>query len=167
MAELTHQRLLEVLSYDPVTGIFTWRVALARRVRVGDVAGGKREGGYTVIGIDGRNHRSHRLAWFYVHGEWPAGPLDHRQGVAAGDGINNLRLATPTINSRNRVAGSMAGIEHRAGRPRPWRVRIAVDRKLRTVGSFADLDAARAAYREAKQRLHPEFERGFISPISP
>jgi hypothetical protein len=36
--ELTTERLREVLSYDPQTGVFVWMVA-AGRARIGDIAG--------------------------------------------------------------------------------------------------------------------------------
>jgi len=51
---LTADHLREVLHYDLDTGVFTWRVATGRRVRVGSIAGGTTTGGYRTIGIDGR-----------------------------------------------------------------------------------------------------------------
>ena len=40
-SDLTAERLREVLSYDPETGVFRWRNLQGRRMKVGDVAGHK------------------------------------------------------------------------------------------------------------------------------
>lgn len=40
MPELTAYRLREVLDYDAMTGIFSWKVSTTFRVKVGQVAGG-------------------------------------------------------------------------------------------------------------------------------
>ncbi len=64
--DLTLARLREVLDYDPGTGAFTWKVRLSDNVPPGQVAGK-----CGTISIDGNRHRATRLAWFYVHGEWP------------------------------------------------------------------------------------------------
>ena len=36
---LTFSRLHQVLHYDPGTGVFTWLVSTAHRIKIGDVAG--------------------------------------------------------------------------------------------------------------------------------
>ncbi len=68
---LTRERLLEVLSYDPLTGIFRWRVCLSRRNHIGDQAGTIGEDGYRIIQIDGWHYKASRLAWLYHRGRWP------------------------------------------------------------------------------------------------
>jgi hypothetical protein len=72
MAKLTHERLLEVLDYDPATGGFVWRVATSNRVHVGGIAGviHKPSGG-RYITIDSEKFMAHILAWFYVKGSLP------------------------------------------------------------------------------------------------
>ncbi len=38
--EITHERLKEVLDYDPATGAFVWKVRMSRKFPVGRKAGG-------------------------------------------------------------------------------------------------------------------------------
>ena len=73
---LTQERLKEVLHYDPETGIFMWLVAPNGRIRVGMEAGSSHDG-YIGIKVDRILYKAHRLAWFYMTGEWPANDVDH------------------------------------------------------------------------------------------
>jgi hypothetical protein len=45
------------------------------------VAGSLTKEGYNVIKVDGRLYKSHRLAWFYVYGEFPVKCINHINGV--------------------------------------------------------------------------------------
>lgn len=68
---ITHERLKELLDYDPVTGHFTWRVQLSPRGKVGARAGcyDKSSRSYRVR-IDGRNYGAVKLGIFYEAGLW-------------------------------------------------------------------------------------------------
>ena len=69
---LTEERLKEVLSYNAMdSGIFTWKIAKARSIKVGDIAGADDGAGYIQIQIDGTLYKAHRLAWLYVYGKFP------------------------------------------------------------------------------------------------
>lgn len=85
---LTSERLREVLSYDEATGIFVWRESRGK-AKAGSRAGKMRDTG-RCIGIDGEYYQAARLAWFWIHGEWPERLLrfrdDNRDNVA----ISNL-----------------------------------------------------------------------------
>jgi len=70
MERLTIERLKELLSYNPETGVFTC-IARGRGRRYGTRAGSVGEHGYRTIIIDGIQYFSQRLAWFWVHGTWP------------------------------------------------------------------------------------------------
>jgi len=49
--EITHERLLELLSYDRDTGIWRWRANRRPRIKAGDVAGViSKKWGYRIIG---------------------------------------------------------------------------------------------------------------------
>ena len=100
---ITHDRLLEVLNYNPLTGIFTWRSGRQGVTSTELIAGGEYtcKDGYSYIGIDYKTYRAHRLAWFYVHGSWPSDQIDHRNRVTSDNRISNLREATTKTNHQN------------------------------------------------------------------
>src|SRR5260370_40019772 len=96
--ELTQERLHSLLDYDPDSGVFRWKCSCdhGRRGRrsAGDVAGGwagGRNSAYWMIGIDYRRYLAHRLAWFYVHGEWPPHQIDHIDLDKTNNTLVNLR----------------------------------------------------------------------------
>ena len=101
---LSIHRLKELLDYDPATGIFTWKVSSGKR-RPGSQAGTLRmlrgKPNYIVIFIDGALFMAHRLAWFYIHGQWPYPYLDHKNMDKTDTTIDNLRISTRAQNAIN------------------------------------------------------------------
>lgn len=72
LPNLTHERVREVLDYNPATGVFVWKVSLSKNVKAGVKAGGNAKGnGYRYVSVDGVEIPAARLAWFYMTGEWP------------------------------------------------------------------------------------------------
>src|SRR5271169_6767882 len=86
---LTKERLMEVMAFDPATGVFTW-IKSRHRIRLGKRAGiVKRSTGFRVVTIDGEEYYAHALAWFWTHGVWP--PLIRFKNADRDDcRINNL-----------------------------------------------------------------------------
>ena len=162
-SQVTHERLLDVLRYDPVSGNFYWRVATSNksRIKAGAIAGRTKPDGYVTIKIDGVSYYAHRLARFYVIGEWPANGVDHKHGVEAGNGWNNLRDATSGQNNRNRklLTSSWSGLKGASKYRGRWRARICTNGRRQYLGSFASPEAAHAAYVAAGAVLHGEFAR--------
>ena len=158
----THERLLQVLRYDRVSGIFRWRAAIGRRIRVGAVAGCTGPDGYVRIEIDGVTYYAHRLARFYVLGSWPVNQVDHIHGVEAGNGWDNLRDATHAENNRNSARRNnrcgWKGVKQSRA-PGRWSSKIQVDLKSTHRGTFATPEAAHAAYAAAAVVHHGEFAR--------
>jgi hypothetical protein len=160
---LTADRLRELLDYNPTTGIFTWVRKRRPRIQAGDVAGTMKARWYVIIEIDGKKFFAHRLAWLYVHGEWPSSDLDHVDTVKSHNWIANLRLATKTQNNANSHArghnkSGLKGVNWfpRAGK---WRAAIRFAGKNKHLGLFTTPEAAHAAYIDAAKRLHGEFAR--------
>jgi hypothetical protein len=146
------------LNYDPVTGVFTWVISPARNVRVGAVAGSLRKDGYRHIKIDGKLHLAHRIAWFFVHGNWPVNQIDHINGIKDDNRISNLRLATSAENHQNRGkqrnnTSGYTGVnwDKPAGK---WRAEIIVNGKLTYLGVFSDKEEAKQVREDAKAKYH-------------
>lgn len=160
--ELTQARLMELLRYDPETGVFTWIAAPGgRKDLIGRVAGVVNAVGYVVIRCDDKLRLAHRLAWFYVHGEWPSGVIDHINRIRSDNRIANLRDANQHLNqanqslSRNNKSG-VKGVSW-DGKRRKWVAQITVNRQNRFLGYFADRDDAASAYAIAAKQSFGEF----------
>jgi hypothetical protein len=161
MACLTHERLLELLDYDPATGVFRWRVSPNNRVKVGSVAGAVRPDGYSQIRIDGKRYMLSRLAVFYVEGKWPTKLVDHKNRTRTDARYANLRHATQQQNCANRSLAKnnstgLKGVHYDASRGL-YRVRIMRNGVRRSLGFFVEKEAAGAAYNDAAVPLDGEF----------
>ena len=89
----TIDRVREVLSYDPETGDFRWKVRCGKRGAGRQAGCLSKATGYVLISVDGTLMTAHRLAWFHVHGEWPQ-ELDHCDNDRSNNCLGNLRLVT-------------------------------------------------------------------------
>lgn len=98
---ITHKELIEILDYNPITGLFHWRVDMSSRAKAGKQAGSiSKVSGYVEIRIRKILYYGHRLAWFYTHGYWPIA-VDHRNLCRSHNRLTNLREATQTQNNRS------------------------------------------------------------------
>ena len=157
---ITHDRLREVLHYDPATGVFTWRVKTCRKVVPGAVAGAVQPDGRVVVGCGGIKYRASRLAWFYMTGVWPTDAVDHKDGDTQNNRFDNLRDVSTAGNiqnqrrahDRNKSSG-LLGVSRLRGGGR-WRARICTDGVSTLIGWYDTPEQAHEAYLEAKRRLH-------------
>lgn len=158
---VTVERLRELLSYDPETGIFTWRVPRGGRCKVGEVAGTVRERGYVNVCLDGALYRAHRLAWLYVYGTWPAGEVDHINGVTGDNRIGNLRDLPADVNCQNRASMSnnksgYTGVEVReTARGTRFRGYMSVGKRQVKLGTFDTAEEAAAQVQACKYLALP------------
>lgn len=98
---LDPETLKRHLHYEPSTGVFT-RLTRASNMRPGSVAGSvRRRDGYVDIRLLGMKYSAHRLAWFYMHGKWPVGEIDHINREHADNRISNLRDVPHMVNMTN------------------------------------------------------------------
>lgn len=158
MRELTAGRLREVLSYDPESGEFRWKVRLSARSVIGEIAGTTDERGYIRICIDRNIQRAHRLAWLYMHGAWPAQEIDHLDGDKQNNRIANLRDVARAVNQQNQRSANrqsrsgLRGVKlHKTGK---WHARIWANGRSESLGLHDTADLAYAAYLKAKRQHH-------------
>ena len=154
---LTVQTLYEKLHYDPETGIFTWKIK-NNRTEIGQIAGSM-SGGYLLCGIDQSTHSMHRLAWLYVHGDWPKYQIDHINGNRTDNRIANLRDVSHSMNQQNRRTAQCdaQGLQGTAllANGKGWRAALKLNGKVVVLGIFKTTELAHDAYLAGKRRLHP------------
>jgi hypothetical protein len=157
---ITAERLRQLLVYDPVTGLFQWRVAANSRARIGDVAGSPRCDGCWQIKIDGRSYSAHRLAWLYMTGEWPPRGVNFRNHVRSDASWENLRLASPMQVSQGKKHCNRLGVKGvsltLSGN---YSARIRVNGRYIYLGTFTRLEDAQFAYAVAARLHFGEFAR--------
>lgn len=90
----TSCRVLELLHFDPDTGVFRWANTIGSRAKEGDIAGSITSRGDRVIRIDGQSWRAHHLAWLIHTGEWPDGIVVHVNRDNDDNRTENMRIST-------------------------------------------------------------------------
>ena len=161
MSEPSVKEILESLTFDAQAGEFRWARNVSRKARRGSLAGSVKPSGYCAIRIMGRAFYAHRLAWLFVHGEWPSGHIDHVNGIRSDNRISNLRAASAAENrqnirgpaSNNLTSGVLGVNWHKASGK--WRAAIGLNNRHVHIGCFESIEQAEAAYLSAKQSLHP------------
>jgi hypothetical protein len=99
----------------------------------------------------------HRL----LMGNPPGKMVDHRNGNGLDNRRQNLRVSTPSENSRNMLnckshSSRFKGVSWHSGKQK-WTAQIMVDRRLIHLGTYADEVAAARVYNEAALRHFGEF----------
>lgn len=155
---LTQEHLKSLLTYDPDTGEFRWKVNIGARAKIGALAGSRNSEGYTHIQIDRRKYRAHRLAWLYMFGEQPP-EIDHINRIKHDNRLVNLRSVTHAENGQNQKrpvnnTSGHIGVDYHK-RSQKWRARIKIDGKLRDIGYFATLAEAASARKNAESTYMP------------
>ena len=167
---LTLDQLRELLDYDPESGVFRWRVARRNgSVPAGTIAGTLKVTGYIRIEINRQFYPAHRLAWFYVNGEWPSSYIDHIDNCRSNNRFSNLRLATNSQNlcnarmPRTNTSG-YKGVTW-SKKSQRWQAHIKVRSKSLHLGLFDAKEDAHAAVQSARIKYHGAFANdGFPLP---
>ena len=152
------ERLKQLVSYDPHSGLFVWRVnKRGRFARHGTLAGSKDSRGYIRLTLDQKFHYAHRLAWFYMTGDFPS-CIDHINANKSDNRICNLRIATSAENQQNRTQSSRnnkSGLLGVSPFGDKWRATIYLNNKQIYLGLYLTKDQAKDAYLKAKRKFHP------------
>ena len=148
---------LEWFSYDPDTGVVSWKKKPNRNIRIGKSAGCKWASGkntYIRITVEGRWVFAHHVAFVLHKGRLPDGPVDHENGDGCDNRFSNFREAGHTGNMRNQrmneknTSGAM-GVDLHAASGK-WRSRIIVDQVEHHLGTFATREDAVRVRRDAE-----------------
>jgi len=103
---ITQSELKELFHYCELTGDFTRLKTNNHRLKVGQVAGYPKKGIggklYISIRINRKDYLAHRLAWLYIHGEFPSEEIDHLDGCGINNKLSNIRAVSLADNHKNR-----------------------------------------------------------------
>ena len=158
-SDLSVEYLRDVMDYSPETGEFMWkRHRLAHYVGV--PIHGMNGHGYRHVKIKQRIYILHRLAWFYVYGQWPKHGIDHINRDRSDNRICNLREATIAENSANRriTKHNTSGFKNvmRDSERDSWLVRIKLHGQLHS-RRFKTVEEAAAAVESLRRQFQGEF----------
>lgn len=151
----------DALDYDEISGEFTWKV-MSGKARPGFVAGSIGSHGYLAVSYKGVKVLNHRLAWWWVYGEFPAGKfsfIDHINCNRLDNRIANLRAVSRSKNNENlRYPKSnnktgFLGVTKIQSNGK-FKAEIRVDGKSISLGCYGSPQIAHEEYIKAKRKLH-------------
>lgn len=172
---LTSAIVREFLSYNPDTGILTWRERDRKWFHrdqdhmrwstcfSGKVAGCDTALGYTMLSILNRRYLAHRIVWLHYYGKFPDLGIDHIDGNGRNNSIRNLRAASQAVNCKNmkRPSDNTSGAMGVWWNPptHSWRARISRNGKDIHLGLFTEFKDAVAARKVAEIKFGDYTER--------
>jgi hypothetical protein len=159
--KITTQSFLKTfIHYDPDTGAFTWILRFKRNFVDGKPLGFKNPKGYLLINFFGTIYRAHRLAFFYMTGEWPKSQVDHENNIKHDNRWLNLRRADNQLNHynlnkpKNNTSGAKGVKKLKTGK---YEARIKFNQKEIHIGTFDSLEKASDAYFNKAKEIAREF----------
>jgi hypothetical protein len=142
--------------FDPQTGMFTH--LLIKRNKVGAIS----QKGYLKIMVNYKMYAAHRLAYFYMTGQWPE-QIDHINGNRSDNRWCNLRSCSAeeqrfNLKKYKNNTSAATGV-YWYKRQNRWTASIDANGKRENLGYFDNKEDAIAARRVAEQRHFGEFRR--------
>jgi hypothetical protein len=161
MSLVNQERLKQLIEYNPSDGVFTRKIQRHKHM-AGEAAGTLHPFGYIHIRIDGRSYKAHRLAWFYVHGVWPEGDIDHIDRNRSNNCIANLQDVSRKENMENASPHSknksgFKGVSWKFQCKR-WQAQITHNRKKIYLGVFKTAQEAHLAYEKAAKQFFTNYQ---------
>ena len=157
--------------YDENTGDLVWKKTKNSRgvegTTVGAVDNSYHGSPRLVCKLDNKRHHIARVIWCMLYGDIEDGMyIDHINGDPLDNRLKNLRLTTPSGNSRNRKVSSantsgVTGVVKNPSRGKPWRAQIWKDGTFCYLGQYDTKEEAVAA------RIGAEKALGYISHKRP
>ena len=171
--DISFEQVWRALSYDPETGIFTWKrradVPTWWNARFAETrAGTIGQNGYVYITLFAKHYLAQRLAFLLMKRRWPKGKVDHKNRARPDNRWENLREATGSQNNANneqrtKSSSGYRGVRwHRASET--WQARITVDGKEHSLRYHQTKEDAARAYNAAAIHYFGEFAKLNVIP---
>lgn len=147
----------DVFNYDSDTGIVTWKISPARRVKIGDKVGRLRPDGYLQFHKMYKTYLLHRVIWDMCFPEDKLSAddfIDHIDHDRSNNRLNNLRKVSRKQNMQNQSRRRTNTTGHTGiywcARENKWNAQITVGYKTTHLGYFVDKKDAITARRNAE-----------------
>ena len=148
-------RVSDLISYNPSTGKFTWKVSRGTK-KQGAEAGTVRSDGYIAIQLNGKKIQAASVAWYLTHGYWPK-LVDHLNRDKQDNRLANLREATPSQNGYNRSRTQKSGLRGVYPSNSKWIAKITINKIPVYLGTFDTPEEAHEEYVKQSKQHHKEF----------
>lgn len=166
--------LRSVLSYDPDTGVLTWKWRPReffkddRSWKIWNTRYADKEAFTAVVEerpnafyrrgrFAGKTYYAHRVAWALHTGEWPEGEVDHQNGDGLANWFDNLCDGTHADNGRNiklpvnNTSGVIGVYFHK--QTRRWQAKIKYGKRQIHIGLYDTIEDAAAARKIAERQF--------------
>lgn len=156
---LSRDRLMEIVNYDPETGLCKWKERIGNRYKPGDSAGTEDSKGYIRVCIGGVRYGVHTLGWLFVKNEWAM--IDHEDDKPWHNWITNLRKATYSQNNHKKFIYNPLGYKGVQQSPNGrFRASIRINGIITSLGTYSTAEEAGEAYKKAALEYYGEFANG-------
>lgn len=156
---LSRDRLMEIVDYDPETGVCRWKEQVSKIYKVGDIAGSEDTKGYIRVCVGGVRYGIHTLGWLFVHNEWVM--IDHKDEKPWHNWITNLRKATYSQNNHRKHNYNPLGFVGVRQSPNGrYRASIRINGIITSLGTYDTPEEASNAYKKAATEHFGEFANG-------
>lgn len=154
---INQDKLKEYLHYNEETGELTWIKKPSKKVLPNSRAGSLTKSGYRHIIFDNKKYPEHRLIWFYVHGKFPDGQIDHINHIRDDNRLCNLREVSHSENARNRTKNKSSRVQEvgiwYCKRRKRYIAEITLNQKKVYQRSFENIDDAIQARKQKAKEL--------------
>lgn len=132
-------------------GLLYWKKSYFSSKVGKPVADTKDKAGYSVVKVQGKTLKYHRVVWFLCKGFWPEGWLDHIDRNKSNNRIENLREVSFSQSNANR-GKSLNTKSSKFKGPSYFRGKWKVTCQSAYVGTFdSEIEAAKAYDKKARE----------------
>lgn len=152
---ISQEQIKNIFTY--VDGVLFWKSHNRFKCLIGKKAGSK-TGKYIRIQVFGQRYFAHQLIFCMFHGYIPK-EIDHINGSS--NRIENLRIADESTNQQNvgLISRNKSGYKnvHWNTQNNKWVVQLHINKKIKHIGCFADIELADLVACMAREKYHGSF----------
>lgn len=162
--KLSFEEAKEMFDYNPDTGLLFRKTGskYMNHIHINSFVGWKTPNGYMRVSVNNFNYNVHRLIWLLMTGKWPEYQIDHINGIRDDNRFCNLREATLSQNSANRIKNknkSSCGYKGVFKDKNGWQSRITLHGNQIYLGNYGTPEEAHAAYVAKAKELFGDYTK--------